>query len=71
MDELDPQLDLHWSRHLPDEVERAIACAVWKHSFDLPVNLFIEWHSPCFLEKRFFVEASKYIFIPYREYWQV
>ncbi|QBQ73213.1 hypothetical protein kac65v162_gp183 [Nodularia phage vB_NspS-kac65v162] len=39
MDELEPMYELHWSRQLPENVESAIASAVWKHSFDLPVNL--------------------------------
>jgi hypothetical protein len=59
-----------WSNNIPSEVQEAIGNAVRQQILSLPANLFVEWHEPKFLERRWFQEASRWIEIPYPEYWQ-
>lgn len=60
-----------WADQIPRSVQNQIGDAVRSQSLLLPVNLFIEWHQPCtMISRRWFHDASRYIAIPYPEYWQ-
>ncbi|MBW4674682.1 MAG: hypothetical protein KME52_11830 [Desmonostoc geniculatum HA4340-LM1] len=52
---------MEWSKHIPLPIQEEIGDAAMNQLFDLPVNLFLEWHEPRYLERRWFIEASKYI----------
>lgn len=54
---------------MPEKIQREIGDAVRQQAINLPVSLFAEWFSPVHLEKSWFQQASKYIEIPYPEYW--
>lgn len=58
-----------WYFDIPLEKRKEMGDAVRSQVFDLPANLLIEWFKPIAIERRWFVEASYYIEIPYPEYW--
>lgn len=59
----------YWSDRIPKQISQEIGDAIRRQAPNLPVNLFAEWFSPVRLEKSWFEQASKYIDIPYPEYW--
>jgi hypothetical protein len=61
---------MEWNKHIPLPIQEKISIAVMNQLFNLPINLFLEWHEPKYIERRWFIDASKYIDIPYPEYWQ-
>lgn len=63
-------MELHWSDRIPPDRQMEIGNRIREQVFELPVNLFIEFYEPCFLRKEWFIEAAKYIEIPwFYEYW--
>lgn len=63
-------MELHWSDRIPPDRQIDIGNRIREQLFKLPVNLFLEFHEPCFLREEWFIEAAKYIEIPwFYEYW--
>lgn len=62
----------HWSNRIPRDIQIIIGNHIRKQLFNLPVNLFLEWQQPDeWLREEWFIEASKYIDIPYFSiYWR-
>lgn len=54
-----------WDDNIPSRVKEEIGNAVRRQLIELPTNLFIEWHEPKWIEKRWFQDAAKHITIPY------
>jgi hypothetical protein len=59
-----------WHDSIPREVQKEIGQAVESQMKELPLYLQFEWYKPCYLERSFFLKASKYIRIPGSDYWQ-
>lgn len=59
-----------WSDTIPPPVQKKMVMAVELQLEKLPLHLQFEWHKPCYIERSFFLEASKHIAIPGSEYWQ-
>lgn len=50
-----------WSSSIPHSVQKKMARAIESHLNELPLHLQFEWRKPCYIERSFFVEASKYL----------
>ncbi|MFN6460841.1 MAG: hypothetical protein RMZ41_003210 [Nostoc sp. DedVER02] len=61
---------MEWNKPIPLPIQEEIGIAVRNQLFNLPVNLFLEWHEPKYIDRRWFIDASKHIDIPHPEYWQ-
>lgn len=72
--------ELHWSDHsheksliadrIPPDRLLEIGNRIREQLIELPVNLFVEFHDPENLREEWFVEAAKYIEIPwFYDYW--